>query len=97
MTLGWPQDTTALEEGFIADDQFLNLCDQILEQPERIFMSLLDGYHEGVLGCVFNRLDRVQHMFWKNRPEVIENWYLKLDALAGRINRKSRASPAVIG
>ncbi len=53
LTLGWPQDTTALEEGFITDEQFLDLCDQILKQRERILMSMLDTYKEGVLGCVF--------------------------------------------
>jgi predicted AlkP superfamily phosphohydrolase/phosphomutase len=88
LTLGWPQDTIALEEGFINDAQFLDLCDQILVQRERIFMALLDSYKEGVLGCVFDSLDRVQHMFWQNRPDVIETWYLKLDALAGRIRDK---------
>ncbi len=93
LTLGWPQDTTALEEGFISDEQFLDLCDQILEQRERIFMSMLDTYKEGVLGCVFDSLDRVQHMFWKNRPDVIEKWYLKLDALAGRVDQKLRRKP----
>jgi hypothetical protein len=88
LTLGWPQDTTALEEGFINDEQFLDLCDQILAQRERIFMSQVDSYKEGVLACVFDSLDRVQHMFWKNRPDVIEDWYMKLDALAGRIQEK---------
>jgi len=93
LTLGWPQDTTALEEGFINDEQFLDLCDQIFEQRERIFTSMLDSYKEGVLGCVFDSLDRVQHMFWKNRPDIIESWYLKLDALAGRIAAKLESKP----
>ena len=94
LTLGWPQDTTGLEEGFINDEQFLDLCDQILKQRERIFLSLLDSYKEGLLACVFDSLDRVQHMFWKTHPEVIEAWYLKLDALAGRIMAKVDAMPA---
>ena len=86
LTLGWPQDTTALEEGFITEDQFLSLCDQILKQRERIFMEKLSSYKEGLLGSVFDSLDRIQHMFWKTRPDIVESWYLKLDELAGRIN-----------
>ncbi|MGB2964817.1 MAG: alkaline phosphatase family protein [Anaerolineales bacterium] len=86
LTLGWPQDTTALEEGFITENQFLSLCAQIFKQRERIFMTMLDSYQEGLLGCVFDSLDRIQHMFWKTRPDIIESWYLKLDELAGRIN-----------
>ena len=93
LTLGWPQDTTALEEGFINDEQFLDLCDQILKQRERIFMAQLDAYQEGILAGVFDSLDRVQHMFWKTRPDVIEAWYLKLDALAGRIADKLASKP----
>jgi len=96
LTLGWPQDTTALEEGFIDDEQFLELCDQIFKQRERIFTSMLDSYKEGVLGCVFDSLDRVQHMFWKNRPDVIEAWYLSWTLWLGvswriwKLNRVAR-------
>lgn len=88
LTLGWPQDTTGLEEGCITDDQFLTLCDQISADRERVFMHLLDKFDEGVLACVFDTLDRVQHMFWKDHPEEIEDWYLKLDALMGRIQKR---------
>jgi predicted AlkP superfamily phosphohydrolase/phosphomutase len=93
LTLGWPQDTTALEEGFITEDQFLCLCDQILKQRERIFMAKINSYKEGLLGCVFDSLDRIQHMFWKTRPDIVESWYLKLDELAGRINTNISAKP----
>ncbi|MFC1997700.1 alkaline phosphatase family protein [Chloroflexota bacterium] len=93
LTMGWPQDTIALEEGFINDEQFLDLCDQIFKQRENIFVSMLNSFNEGVLGCVFDSLDRVQHMFWKNRPDVIEEWYLKLDGLAGRIETNLKSRP----
>ncbi len=62
-------------------DQFLTLADDILSTREQVFMSQLENYHEGVLGIVFDTLDRVQHMFWKDQPELIEQWYLKLDAI----------------
>ena len=88
LTLGWPQDTTALEEGCISDDQFLALCDSIFETRERIFMHQLRGFREGVFGTVFDTLDRVQHMYWRDRPEVVGSWYSMLDALAGRIQSK---------
>jgi len=86
LTSGWPQDTTALEEGFLSDNQFLDLCKLIFDQRVRIFMSQLDSYKEGILACVFDSLDRIQHMFWKSRPDIIESWYLKLDLLAGQVS-----------
>lgn len=85
LTLGWPQDTTGLEEGFISDKQFLELCDSIVVSREQVFMQQLADFEEGVLGIVFDTLDRVQHMFWRDRQDVIDEWYLKLDALFGRI------------
>lgn len=92
LTLGWPQDTTGLEEGFMEDEHFLRLCESILAVRERIFLHQLRNYHEGILAAVFDSLDRVQHMFWKNRPDVIEGWYEKLDALFGRILEAVHAS-----
>jgi predicted AlkP superfamily phosphohydrolase/phosphomutase len=85
LTLGWPQDTTGLEEGFMDDDQFLALCDSILSSREQLFLHEVRGFKEGVLATVFDSLDRVQHMFWRDRPDVIDGWYEKLDALLGRI------------
>jgi len=91
LTLGWPQDTSGLEEGCITDEQFLELCDQILEGREDVFFHLLDKFKEGILACVFDSLDRIQHMFWKDRQDVIEEWYIKLDALLGRIEERVQA------
>jgi hypothetical protein len=85
LSLGWPQDTTGLEEGCITDEQFIELCDSIQAGRERILMQLIDSFDEGVMGVVFDCLDRVQHMFRRDRPEIVEAWYGKLDALVGRV------------
>jgi predicted AlkP superfamily phosphohydrolase/phosphomutase len=92
LTLGWPQDTTALEEGFITDRQFLDLCGSILEARECVFMHQLQEFREGILASVFDSLDRVQHMFWRDRPDIVDEWYVKLDALIGRIERRLAGS-----
>jgi predicted AlkP superfamily phosphohydrolase/phosphomutase len=88
LTLGWPQDTTGLDEGITTDDQFLALCNSIVATREQVFYSQLQNFREGVLGIVFDTLDRVQHMLWSNRPDIIEDWYIKLDSLIGRIENK---------
>jgi predicted AlkP superfamily phosphohydrolase/phosphomutase len=85
LTIGWPQDTTGLEDGYINDQQFLDLCDSIFETRERIFIDQINGFTEGVLASVFDSLDRVQHMFWRDRADIIESWYIKLDGLVGRV------------
>jgi hypothetical protein len=88
LTLGWPQDTTALEEGFISDDQFLYLCEQIRQHREKTLLRMIDSYEEGVLACIFDSIDRIQHMFLRDRPDIIEAWYLELDALLGRVQTR---------
>jgi hypothetical protein len=88
LTVGWPQDTTALEEGCITDSQFLDLCNSIFEARQRTLMYHLQGFKEGILACVFDSLDRVQHMFWRDRPDIVEDWYVKLDALVGDVQKR---------
>lgn len=90
LTLGWPQDTTGLEEKFINDNQFLELCESILLAREHVFIRQLQNFREGILAVVFDSLDRIQHMFWRDRPDIIEEWYEKLDGLFGRILEQIR-------
>ncbi len=85
LTLGWPQDTIGLEDGCITDGQFLDLCDSIFESRSRALMHELGRFREGLLATVFDSLDRIQHMFWRSDPETIERWYLRLDALVGKV------------
>jgi hypothetical protein len=85
LTLGWPQDTNGLEEGCISDEQFIALCDLIFTQRKKIFFHQLAKFREGVLAGIFDCLDRVQHMFMRTRPEVVEQWYLKLDVFVGEV------------
>lgn len=88
LTLGWPQDTTGLEEQCITDDQFLDLCCSIFNIREHLLMHQLERFREGILASVFDSLDRIQHMYRRDRPDVVEEWYVKLDALVGRVRER---------
>lgn len=88
LTVGWPQDTTALEEQCLTDGQFTDLCQSIFNTREHILMHHLQHFREGILASVFDSLDRIQHMFWRDRPDVVEEWYVKLDALVGRVEER---------
>ncbi|MBI5951021.1 MAG: alkaline phosphatase family protein [Chloroflexi bacterium] len=89
LTLGWPQDTTGLEDSCISDDQFLALCCLIFERRKQIFFHLLDTFKEGVLASIFDDLDRVQHMFYHDHLDVAQAWYQKLDAFVGEVNQRT--------
>lgn len=88
LTLGWPQDTTGLEEGCISDEQFLDLCRMIFARRVQILEYLLDDFREGVLAGIFDDLDRVQHMFFHDRMDIVHGWYRLLDEFVGKINER---------
>lgn len=85
LSLGWPQDTTGLEDGCISDEQFIALCEDIFAARERVLMHNLAGFKEGVLASIFDDLDRVQHMFRRDRADVVQDWYARLDQFVGRV------------
>jgi predicted AlkP superfamily phosphohydrolase/phosphomutase len=91
LTLGWPQDTTGLEEGCINDEQFLALCQMIFERRIQILYYLMENFREGVLASIFDDLDRVQHMFFHDRMDVVQDWYKRLDRFVGDVNNKVEA------
>lgn len=87
LTLGWPQDTTGLDEGHLSDKQFLDLCSSISDSRERALFHLIDSFREGLLAIIFDDLDRIQHMFRRDQPEVLEEWYVRLDSLVKRVDQ----------
>jgi predicted AlkP superfamily phosphohydrolase/phosphomutase len=91
LTLGWPQDTTGLEEKWITDDQFLQLCDSIFTTRRNILLYHLKTFDEGLFANVFDSLDRVQHMFLRDRPDVVESWYQKFDELVGLVGQLAQS------
>jgi len=88
LTLGWPQDTNALEDGCISDEQFLDLCGLIFDSRKRLYFHHLEKFREGVLAGIFDCLDRVQHMFLHDQPDVVDEWYQKLDEFVGQVQAK---------
>lgn len=97
-TLGLAEDTWALNDGFLAEDAFLEQCYLIHEERERMFLDALEKTSQGVCVCVFDITDRVQHMFWRHLPKpddrhvetkattpnTIETLYTRMDQLIGR-------------
>lgn len=85
LTLGWPQDTIALEDGLISDEQFQCLCQSIFESRAAILKKTAREFQEGALGAVLDSLDRIQHIYWDDRPDIVAQWYRRLDRLVGEV------------
>lgn len=63
-TLGLAEDTWALNEGVTDDGTFLEQTYDIDSEREKMFFAALDKLRHGTLTCVFDAVDRIQHMFW---------------------------------
>jgi len=99
-TLGLAEDSWALNEKFIDDDDFVQQSIQIDGEREKMFFDALDKVKQGLVVCVFDGTDRLQHTFWRqidpghpaNKSKqgntngtVIEDLYKRMDTLVGRV------------
>ena len=91
-TLGMAEDTWALNEDALSEKDFLNQAYSIFEERLNMFKDALEKTRKGVVGCVFDTSDRIQHMFFRQMradPEsnkftaVIEDMYTRMDTVVG--------------
>ena len=98
-TLGLAEDTWALNERVIDEEAFLKQANDHHEEREKMFFNALKKTKEGVVACVFDGTDRVQHMFFRyldkdhpaNRGKDVEvhkhairDMYERCDDMVGR-------------
>ncbi len=97
-TLGLAEDTWSLSEGLMDEDAFLQQAYAIHEEREAMFFDSLKKVRRGMVVCVFDGPDRIQHMFWRhlddNHPAMrgqprshadsIRDMYVRMDQLVGR-------------
>jgi predicted AlkP superfamily phosphohydrolase/phosphomutase len=99
-TLGLAEDTWALNERVIDEEAFLKQTLELHEEREAMFFNALKKSREGVVACVFDGTDRLQHMFFRylddkhpankgkdivKYKDTILNMYRQADGMVGRI------------
>ncbi len=96
-TLGMAEDTWALNEGVISEQNFLDQAYLLMNEREAMFRSALERTRRGVVACVFDTSDRIQHMFYRylhsessdnggtggEYSHAIEDMYKRMDSLVG--------------
>ena len=109
-TLGLAEDTWALNERIIDEDAFLKQCYDIHEEREQMFFNALDKLDKGLLVCVFDTTDRIQHTFLRfldsehpaaqgfngEYKQVIEDLYIRMDNLVGRVMERMAEDAVLI-
>ena len=93
------------------DDQFLQQCLDMDDEREAMFLDALDKVPRGLVACVFDGTDRLQHTFWRDidpkhpaRPaqavldgrHVIDDLYRRMDDLVGKTMQKCRAKGTML-
>jgi predicted AlkP superfamily phosphohydrolase/phosphomutase len=102
-TLGMAEDTWALNEGAIDEEAFLKQAKLIQSEREMMFFGALERTRRGVVACVFDTSDRVQHMFYRHLESntnsahagVIEGLYRDMDRLVGETLRHVDSNTAL--
>lgn len=99
-TLGLAEDTWALNERVIDEEAFLKQTLEYHDEREKMFFNALEKSRDGVVACVFDGTDRLQHMFFRylddkhpaNRGKDIEKFkdtildmYQRADRMVGRV------------
>lgn len=64
-TLGLAEDTWALNEKILQDPGFLHQCTEADAEREKMFFDALSKTKRGMVCCVFDGTDRIQHMFFR--------------------------------
>jgi predicted AlkP superfamily phosphohydrolase/phosphomutase len=101
-TLGMAEDTWALNEGAIGEDAFLRQAWDIFAEREAMFLNALENTRRGVVACVFDTSDRVQHMFYRRlgtadpHADAIEEMYRRMDTLAGKAMAAADSGTALL-
>jgi len=99
-TQGIAEDTKALSDGVLDDDEYLRQARTVLAEHRRIFDAEFPRFNRGVFFFYFSSLDLNSHMFWRlmdpNHPEydatlaaqngsAIEDFYEQMDQVLGEV------------
>jgi len=110
-TLGEADDTWALNEGIISEDSFIKLAYDNHQESENMLFNAMGKTKKGVVACWFQTTDSIQHMFFryldKKHPslacratdksdQVIEDLYVKMDDLVGRVIAKLKKNSVLV-
>lgn len=68
-TQGFPEDTKALSDGILDEDEYLRLAQQVLIERQRLLeveLERFDRIEEGFSFFYFSSLDQNSHMYWRS-------------------------------
>ncbi len=110
-TLGWPEDTWALNEEKIDERVFLEDLNYSFDRQRALVIDAINHLNPDLFVSVFQATDKVQHMFWRlidpqhpmyNRRlaekygGAIDRTYMRCDSLVGLFLARARHNGATV-
>jgi len=97
-TQGIPEDSKALSELVLEDGEFLDQTNIVFGEEQDMLGYELGRFRSGLLFFYIGRVDQLSHMFWRTMDPkhpaydsgsklklVIENAYIEMDGVLGRV------------
>jgi predicted AlkP superfamily phosphohydrolase/phosphomutase len=99
-TQGIAEDTKALSDGVLDDDEYLSQARSVLAEHRKVFDQEFPKFHRGVFFFYFSTVDLNSHMFWRlmdpkhpaydaalaaKNGNAIEDTYRQMDEVLGEI------------
>ena len=109
-TIGWAEATSALQDGAIDDETFLETCHFAFDEKRAQILEMLKQDDWDLLAAFTYDMDRVCHLMWRHMDpahpahdphapahwkSAIRDWYIKYDGLIGEI-RAAMPTEAVL-
>jgi predicted AlkP superfamily phosphohydrolase/phosphomutase len=106
-TTGMVEDHGGLNNGRFDEAAYLDQCEDVVRERSAMLRYELARLTEGLLFCLFDTPDRIQHMFWRfysgrmpgARPElahVIDEHYRVCDRLVGEVQQAADVDTLVV-
>lgn len=97
-TTGMVEDHGGLNNERFDEVAYLEQCEGVLRERERMMLYELDRLTEGFFFCLFDTPDRVQHMFWRfGEQDHPANHGQQVNGLTHVIEEHYRACDQVVG
>ncbi|MBN1433508.1 alkaline phosphatase family protein [Candidatus Fermentibacterales bacterium] len=98
-TLGLAEDTWALNEGITTQSTFLEQAWSIFDERKIMLDDALRAVKRGLVVCVFDTSDRIQHMFWREglgEGAPVREMYRRMDSLIGEVASRLTARDVLL-
>jgi predicted AlkP superfamily phosphohydrolase/phosphomutase len=95
-TQGIPEDTSAVRQGALSLDEFLEQSRMIAADDDRLLDDTLAQFHEGFLFFYFSEIDQDSHMLWgKHEAQLLET-YRHVDQAIGRVVARAAGAHVMV-